>query len=48
MSMIDFKSEIEKYKPLLEIDNIEENIRNDEIQDIMDLLKELSVKQKNQ
>lgn len=40
--MIDFKSELNKFKPILEIDDVEDTIRNDEIQDVMDLLKQIS------
>lgn len=39
--MLDFKKELEKFKPINEIDDIEESIANDELQDIMDLLKEV-------
>lgn len=40
--MIDFKKEILKYKPVLEVDDIENSINSDEIKDMMDILKQLS------
>lgn len=39
--MINFKEEILKYEPILEIDNIEEEIHKNELQDIYDLLLRL-------
>ncbi|MDA3733854.1 hypothetical protein PBV87_20480 [Niameybacter massiliensis] len=37
--MIQFEKELEKFKPILEVANIEENIENEEIKDIIDLIK---------
>ncbi|MCL2708953.1 MAG: hypothetical protein FWF03_07560 [Defluviitaleaceae bacterium] len=45
--MIDFKDEINKYKPVLGMDDVEDAINNasfDEIKDIMDLLQHISGK----
>jgi len=39
--MINFKQELEKYKPMLEVDKIEEDILNDEVHDIVDLLQDI-------
>lgn len=39
--MIDLKKEIEKYKPVLEIDSIEDDINNNDVEDIMDLIEML-------
>ena len=39
--MIDFKEELLKYKPLLDVDDIEDSIRLDEMTDVMDLLQQL-------
>lgn len=39
--MIDLKKEIEKYKPVLEIDGIEDDINNNDVEDIMDLIEML-------
>ena len=36
--MIDFKEEINKYKPVLSVDDVE-SVVNDEVRDIMDLLQ---------
>lgn len=36
--MIDFKEEINKYKPVLSVDNVETAV-NDEVRDMMDLLQ---------
>jgi len=37
--MIDFREEIQKYKPVLETDEVESAIQSDEIKDLMDLLQ---------
>ncbi len=39
--MIDFKKEIEKYRPVLEIDEIEDDMNGDDIKDIMELISSL-------
>ena len=39
--MIDFKDEINKYKPVLSVDDVE-SVVNDEVKDIMDLLQYIS------
>jgi len=41
--MIDFKEEINKYKPIRTVDDVEDAVR-DEITDIMDLLQYISSK----
>ena len=41
--MIDFKEEINKYKPIRTMDEVEDAVR-DEIMDIMDLLQYISNK----
>ena len=43
--MFDFKKEINRFKPILEIDDVENSINTNEVQDIMDLL-ELAIKEK--
>ncbi len=40
--MIDLKKEILKYKPVMEVEDVEGSISSDEIQDMMDILKQLS------
>lgn len=40
--MIDFKTEIKKYQPLLEIEEVEESIHSEEIKDIIDLLHQIT------
>ncbi len=40
--MLDFKKEILKYKPILEVEEIESSINSDEIKDMMDILKQFS------
>ena len=42
--MIDFKEEINKYKPALSVDDVE-GVLGDEIKDMMDLLQYLSKKE---
>jgi len=37
--MINFEEEISKYKPILNIDDVEHSIQTDEIKDMMDLLQ---------
>lgn len=37
--MINFEKELEKFKPILEVNNIEDHIGNEEIKDIIDLMK---------
>ncbi len=36
--MIDLKKEIEKYKPVLEIDGIEDDLNKSSIEDILDII----------
>lgn len=36
--MLDFKEELKKFKPHLEIENVEEVIKSNEITDMIDLL----------
>ena len=45
--MIDFKEEINKYKPIKTVDEVEDAVR-DEITDIMDLLQYISGKSASQ
>lgn len=40
--MINFDEELKNFKPILEIDKIENSIKNDEMTDIIDLLMELA------
>ena len=40
--MIDFKQELAKYQPLLELEQIEDSIHNSETQDILDILQHIS------
>jgi len=42
-TMIDFKDEITKYKPILTVAEVEDNVK-DEVSDIMDLLQYISGK----
>jgi len=44
--MIDFKEEINKYKPVLSVDDVE-SVVNDEVKDMMDLLQYLTKQIKN-
>jgi hypothetical protein len=39
--MLDFKEELKKYSPILDVDDVEAAIESDEIQDIQDLLQNL-------
>ncbi|MDR1066515.1 MAG: hypothetical protein LBL35_03640 [Clostridiales bacterium] len=37
--MIDFREEIAKYKPIMEMEDVEASIQSEETRDIMDLLQ---------
>ncbi|MCQ2978823.1 MAG: hypothetical protein MJ245_03395 [Clostridia bacterium] len=39
--MINFKQEVEKYKPILEVEEIEKDVKKDEIHDVIDLLEDI-------
>lgn len=45
--MIDFDEEIKKFKPSLEVGDVEEAIYNNELQDIIDIMQQAQ-SQKNQ
>lgn len=40
--MINLKDELSKYKPILELDHIEDAIHASEMEDILDILQHLS------
>lgn len=40
--MIDFKEEINKYKPVIGMDDVEKAVQTDEVRDVMDLLQYLA------
>ena len=40
--MINFREELQKFKPVLEIDDIEDSIHSDELQDLLDILNHIS------
>jgi hypothetical protein len=39
--MLDFEEELKKFKPSLDVENVEEAIRNQDLTDIVDLLREI-------
>lgn len=41
--MLDFKKELDKFKPLLDVERIEERIDKDDMKDLMDILKEFNL-----
>jgi hypothetical protein len=43
--MIDFTKELKKFRPVLEVDNLEEEIAPGEVQDILMLLQHLFAKE---
>lgn len=43
--MIDFNEELKKYKPVLEVDDLEENVMGNDMEDIIEILKQLSAGQ---
>ena len=40
--MLDFKTELKKYQPLMELEEVEETIHSEEIRDIIDLIQHIS------
>ncbi len=42
--MFDFKKELEKFSPLLNVDHIEDRIDQDDMKDLIDILKEVRPK----
>lgn len=42
--MIDFKTELAKYKPIMEVDEVEASVNNDDMTDLLDILKNSSEK----
>ena len=40
--MLDFKTELKKYHPLVEIEAVEEQIHSEEIQDVIDILQHVA------
>lgn len=45
--MISFEEEIKKFKPSLELGDVEDAIYENEMQDIMDLMQQVAEKQEN-
>lgn len=41
--MLNFERELEKFKPILDIDHIEEYINQEEMVDFIDILKEFNI-----
>mgnify|MGYP001030268123 FL=1 len=39
--MINYEEELKKFKPCLEVNEVEETIHNQELTDIMDIVKEM-------
>ena len=42
--MIDFKEELKKFKPIMEIDHVEESVLNNEIHDLLEILQDIDKK----
>ncbi len=40
--MIDFKEELNKYKPIIVMEDVEKAVQTDEVRDVMDLLQYIS------
>lgn len=45
--MLDYDEELKKFKPSLDVENVEDAIKNQDLTDIVDLLRELELNQKN-
>jgi hypothetical protein len=46
--MIDFNSEIAKYEPILETENMDKAVKEDGFDDIMDMLRDVSINKRGQ
>ena len=46
--MLDFEEELKKFKPSLEVEDIEDAVYQEEMTDVMDLLNKVMDQQKNQ
>lgn len=44
--MLNFEEEIKKFKPSLEVEHIEKNMKNDNMTDLLDIIKKLTVMEK--
>ncbi len=40
--MFDFKKELERYQPILNVEHIEDKMNQDDIKDLIDILKEIN------
>ncbi len=45
--MIDYEEELKKFQPSLDVDDVEDSIRNQELTDVLDLLREAEVRRTN-
>lgn len=45
--MLDYDEELKKFKPSLDVENVEDAIKNQDLTDIVDLLRELELNQRN-
>lgn len=45
--MFDFKEELKKYQPMLELDDIETNLQQSQMQDLLDIVQHL-IKERKQ
>ena len=45
--MLDFEEELKKFKPSLEVEDIEDAVYKEEMTDVMDLLNKVMDQQKN-
>ena len=45
--MINYEEELKKFKPCLEVGEVEEAIHNQELTDVIDIVKEMMDKNKN-
>lgn len=45
--MLDFEEELKKFKPSLEVEDIEDDVYQEEMTDVMDLLNKVMDQQKN-
>lgn len=45
--MLDYDEELKKFKPSLDVENVENAIKNQDLTDIVDLFRELELNQKN-
>ncbi|MGN0361429.1 MAG: hypothetical protein ACI4ET_01160 [Bilifractor sp.] len=45
--MLNYEEELKKFKPSLDVENVEDAIKNQDLTDLVDLFREMELNQKN-